>query len=67
LIDSERNAAEIDDQQGSKGQMLLTSFKIWNIWDKIFALMHLHWGGTHLGEEACRAHESGLLAEERTA
>jgi hypothetical protein len=32
---------DLDDQRDSKGQMSFTSFKIWNISDKIFVLLHV--------------------------
>jgi hypothetical protein len=41
LIDSERNAVDLNDQQDSKGQISFTSFKIWNILDKIFVQIHV--------------------------
>jgi hypothetical protein len=41
LIDSERNAVDLNDQRDSKGQILFTSFKIWNILDKIFLPIHV--------------------------
>ncbi len=31
LIDSERNAVDLNNQRDSKGQMSFTSFKIWNM------------------------------------
>ena len=54
MIDSERNAVDLNDQRDSKGQILFTSFKIWNILDEIFlpthvqlhalsAIQQLHW------------------------
>ncbi len=41
LIDCERNAVDLGDQCDSKGQMSFTSFKISNILDKIFVLIHV--------------------------
>ncbi len=41
LIDLERNAVDLYDQLNSKGQMSFTSFKIWNILDKIFVPIHV--------------------------
>jgi hypothetical protein len=38
LIDSERNAVDLNDQRDSKGQISFTSFKIWNIWTKYLCL-----------------------------
>ena len=40
-IDSERNAVDLNDQRDSKEQLFSTSFKIWNILDKIFVLIHV--------------------------
>jgi hypothetical protein len=41
LIDSERNAVDLNDQLDSKGQISFTSSKIWNILDKMFVLTHV--------------------------
>ncbi len=42
MIDRERNSVDLNDQRDSKGQKILfTSFKIWNILDKIFVLIHV--------------------------
>ncbi len=41
LIDHERNAVDLYYQRDSKGQILFNSFKIWNIWDKIFVQIHV--------------------------
>ena len=41
LVDCERNAVDLNDQRDSKGQILLTSFKIWKILDKIFVPIHV--------------------------
>ncbi len=41
LIDLEGNAVDLYDQRDSKGQMLFTSFKIWNILDKLFVQIHV--------------------------
>ncbi len=41
FIDSERNAVELNDPRDSKGKISCTSFKIWNILDKIFVLIHV--------------------------
>ncbi len=41
LIHSERNAVDLYDKRDTKGQMSFTSFKIWNILDKIFVLIHV--------------------------
>ena len=32
---------DLDDQRDSKGQILFTSFNIWNILDKIFVPIHV--------------------------
>ena len=41
LIGSERNAVDLNDQSDSKRQVSFTSFKIWNILDKMFVLIHV--------------------------
>ena len=41
LIDCERNAVDLNDQRDSKEQLFFTSFKIWNILDKIFVPIHV--------------------------
>ncbi len=41
LIGSERNAVDLNDQRDSEGQISFTSFKIWNILDKIFVPIHV--------------------------
>jgi hypothetical protein len=41
LMDSEKNAVNLDDLCDSKGQMSFTSFKIWNILYKIFVQIHV--------------------------
>ncbi len=41
LIDHERNAVDLNEQRDSKGQISCTSFKIWNILDKIYVPIHV--------------------------
>jgi hypothetical protein len=41
LIESERNVVDLHDQSDSKGQILFTSIKIWNILDEIFVQTHV--------------------------
>ncbi len=41
LIDCARNTVDLYDQRDSKGQILFSSFKIWNILDKIFVLIYV--------------------------
>ncbi len=41
LIDCEKNAVDLNDQRASKGQMSSTTFKIWNIFGKIFVPIHV--------------------------
>jgi hypothetical protein len=41
MIASEKNAEDLNDQRDSKGKISFTSFKIWNILDKIFMPIHV--------------------------
>ncbi len=41
LIDCERNVVDLSDQRDSKGQILITSFKVCNSLDKIFVPIHV--------------------------